>query len=74
MGDPILALKWFCLFVIIGIVLNFCCKWARNYRILYGEIKFTASNTETYLTIALIADCFAAVICLLWCVIAWIIK
>lgn len=74
MGDPVLALKWFCLFFVIGVILKILCESATKYRILYGKIKLVPSDTEGWLAIAFVLDCVAAIVCLLWSIIAWIIK
>jgi len=72
MSDPILAFKWFCLFLVLGVILNFFYKWAVNYRISYGKIKLIPSRIEEYLLIVFGIDCLLGIGCLLWTVIAWI--
>lgn len=74
MGDPVLALKYFCLFVAIWIVLWLMSIFAKNYRILFGKIKMFPSNLETYLFLLLGLDTVLCILCLLWTIIAWIIS
>lgn len=72
MGDPVLALKWFCLFLVLLFILSFLYKAARNYRLMYGKVKLFASKTETFFLILSGIDAMIALGCIIWCVIAWI--
>lgn len=74
MGDPVLALKFFCLFGVIAILLYIVFIVAKLYRITYGKIKLFPSAAETYLFIVLGIDVILCVLSLLWSIIAWIIS
>ena len=74
MGDPILALKWFCLFVVLGFILMFLYKWALNYRVQYGKVKLRVSKTEVVFLILNAIDWMLAAICMVWTVLAWIVQ
>lgn len=74
MGDPILALKWFVLFVVIGIALAFAYRGAKMYRLMFGKIKILASNTESVLLILTGIDAILCIGSLLWSAIAWIVS
>lgn len=74
MGDPILGIKWFCLFAVLWVLLFIAYIVAKSYRLSFAKIKFFASNTEACILIAIALDTIAAVLCLIWSVIAWIIS
>lgn len=71
MGEPILAIKWFCLWVCVFIVLTIICRYMAVSRVI--NHRFFMSNLEMVMIILRFATVVFAVLSLLWSAVAWII-
>lgn len=72
MNDPVLALKYFCLSLVIELILFIATSVAKAYRMNYGKIKLFPSTLESVLIIMMAIISIMATLCLLWTIIAWI--
>lgn len=72
MGDPILGIKWFCVWVCVFMVLTIICKFMAASRAI--DRRFIMSNLEKIMIILRFVTIVFAVLSLLWSAIAWIIS
>lgn len=72
MNDPVLALKYFCLSLVIELILFIAISVAKTYRVNYGKIKLFPSTLESVLIIMMAIISILGTLCLLWAIIAWI--
>lgn len=72
MGDPILGIKWFCLFVCISIMLMIIHKFLAGSRAI--DHQFTMSNLEGVVIILRVVFMVLSVLSLLWSAVVWIIN
>lgn len=72
MGDPILGIKWFCLFVCISIMLMIIHKFLAGSRVI--DHQFTMSNLEGVVIILRVVFMVLSVLSLLWSAVVWIIN
>ena len=72
MGDPLLGIKWFCLFVCISIMLMIVHKFLIGSRAI--DHRFTMSNLEGIVIILRVVFMVLSVLSLLWSAVVWIIN
>ena len=72
MGDPLLGIKWFCLFVCISIMLMIIHKFLAGSRAI--DQQFTMSNLEGVVIILKVVFMVLSVLSLLWSAVVWIIN
>jgi len=74
MGDPILGIKWFCLGLVVLVVLWISYVFAKGWRVSFGKTRLLASKTETVLLIMVVVDTILCIVCLGWSALVWIIN
>ena len=72
MKDPVLALKFLCLFVCLFIILRKILNGLVGVRL--SEYKFIPTKSEDVVTVAMLVSFIGIIFSILWALIAWIIK